>query len=210
MELLRDLPDKSVDWAIVDPPYGSPDTAGKPVIHFTKHRTELGTKRYSAACKYATEKHIEWDKRPDKKYFKELFRVSKFQIVWGGNYFHLPTSRNFIVWDKKVDPRMSFAQAEYAWVSKDGTASVYRQSPIDKNRFHPTQKPVALYIWLLDKFTKEGDFILDTHFGSGSLAVACGKTGREFIGSEIDTDYYTQAISRIERELDGELFYAKG
>jgi site-specific DNA-methyltransferase (adenine-specific) len=209
MALLGRLADKSVDWAVVDPPYGTPDTAKRKTSHFSKRRhKERSRSRLSSWClKYSSDRPLLWDEAPGREYFDELFRVSKEQIIWGGNYFHLPTSRNFVIWDKKFGDSITFAQADYAWVSRDGTASIYRKSPVDKNRFHPTQKPVNLYIWLLEKFTKIGDLILDTHFGSGSLAVACALTGRHFIGSEIDAEYHAKAVERVERETNGLLFY---
>ncbi|MCL2381338.1 MAG: site-specific DNA-methyltransferase [Treponema sp.] len=144
------------------------------------------------------DKIIAWDIAPDPEYFKELFRVSKHQIIWGGNYFDLPPSRNFIVWRKKGMPEnFSMAMAEYAWTNISGNAKVFEYRTQDPERFHPTQKPVALYKWLLFKYAKQGDKILDTHFGSGSIAVACNEMGFNLVASEIDNDYFNAACARI-------------
>jgi site-specific DNA-methyltransferase (adenine-specific) len=138
----------------------------------------------------------DWDVAPPPEYFEELFRVSKNQIIWGGNYFDLPPSRNFIVWDKQLY-LPSMAECEMAWCSINGNAKMFRYPPQDPARFHPTQKPVALYKWLLSRYAKEGMTILDTHMGSGSCAVACLDMGFKFIGSEIDEDYFNAMMERI-------------
>ena len=135
-------------------------------------------------------------------YFDELFRVSKNQIIWGGNYFPLPTNRCFLIWDKVQ--RIDMADCEYAWTSFSTSARIftYARSNIqgfrNPHRFHPTEKPIELYKWLLMNYAKQGDKILDTHVGSASSLIACYDMGFDYIGFEIDKDYYEMAQKRIE------------
>lgn len=146
---------------------------------------------------------ISWDIAPEREYFEQLFRVSRNQIIWGGNYFELPMTRCFVVWDKQFSENFSMAMAEYAWTSFDSVAKIFRHSPMgspSNPRFHPTQKPIALYEWLLNQYAKDGDTILDTHVGSGSSLIACHRTNHKYIGFEIDEVYYKKASERIERE----------
>jgi site-specific DNA-methyltransferase (adenine-specific) len=148
-------------------------------------------------------KIIAWDIAPGKEYFEELFRVSRNQIIWGGNYFELPPTRCFLIWRKlTISESFSMAMAEYAWTSFNQNAKVFECVPQDSTgtRFHPTQKPVRLYEWVLDKFAKPGDIILDTHAGSASSLVACHKTGHKYVGFEIDKQYYAKAKKRLEAE----------
>ena len=147
-------------------------------------------------------KIVEWDVAPGEDYFKELFRVSRNQIVWGANYFRMPPSRNFVIWDKiTISENFSMASCEYAWVSINGNAKIFRMSPGGQpDRFHPTQKPIQLYTWLLNRFAKEGDKILDTHVGSASSLIACYRKGLEYWGFEIDKEYFDKATERIEKE----------
>lgn len=149
-------------------------------------------------------KIITWDIAPDKDYFKELFRVSRNQIIWGGNYFELPPTRCFLVWRKlTISESFSMAMAEYAWTSFNDNAKVFEYAPQGRagdNRFHPTQKPVALYEWILNRYAKDGDKILDTHVGSASSLIACRNTNHKFVGFEIDKDYYSLAKERLDRE----------
>lgn len=146
-----------------------------------------------------------WDIAPTKEYFDELFRVSKNQIIWGGNYFDLPPTRCFIVWHKTNIPTEGFTMSpvEYAWSSFNKNAMLFEHysSGNKKNpRFHPTQKPVELYEWLLRKFAEPGFKILDTHCGSASSLVACQRMGFDFVGCEIDKTYYTLASERLEKD----------
>ena len=149
-------------------------------------------------------KIVAWDVAPEQSYFDELFRVSRYQIIWGGNYFDLPPSRNFIIWRKlTISENFSMAMAEYAWTNIIGNAKVFECAPQGKaneQRFHPTQKPVALYTWLLSKYAKPGMKILDTHVGSASSLIACHRAGLEYWGFEIDPVYYKAAKERLERE----------
>lgn len=148
-------------------------------------------------------KIIAWDIAPKQEYFDELFRVSRNQIIWGGNYFDLPPTRCFLIWRKlTISEDFSMAMAEYAWTSFNQNAKVFEYAPQDNTgkRFHPTQKPVALYEWILSRYAKEGDTILDTHVGSASSLIACHNTRHKFIGFEIDEEYYKKASERLKAE----------
>tara|TARA_R100000329_G_scaffold112709_1_gene92503 strand:- start:27 stop:638 length:612 start_codon:yes stop_codon:yes gene_type:complete len=180
MDYMRTLDDNAFDMAIVDPPYGIN-------IHSSGRLGHYGGKGKS------------WDNEtPSDDYFKEVFRVSRNAIVWGGNYFALPPTRGFIIWDKQQPADVSFASCEYAWTSFDRSAKTFYMRPqnADAIRIHPTQKPVKLYAWLLMNYANEGDRILDTHLGSGSSAIACYNLGFDFVGCEIDKDYYNAAFKR--------------
>ncbi len=207
MEGLKGLPDKFFDLAVVDPPYG----IGIGTMNFTKSGA-VRTHGHSAAKRRDYRAKGEWDVKPSKAYFDELRRVSVNQIIWGGNYFAdmLPPSKSFIVWDKRCSDimRNDFADCEYAWCSY-GVARMYRfvwNGMIQGNmrdkedRFHPTQKPVALYRWILQNYAEQGQTILDTHVGSASSLIACEQMGFKYMGFEIDKEYYTAAARRMEKE----------
>ena len=149
-----------------------------------------------------------WDNAPTEEYFNELFRVSKLQIIWGGNYFGLPPNRNFIIWKKlTISESFSMAMAEYAWTNKNGNSKIFEYAPQDKNRIHPTQKPVALYNWLLERYANPGDKILDTHIGSGSSRIACYDLGFDFYGTEFDKEYFGMMEERFRNHTaQGSLF----
>ena len=183
MEAMKQIPDKYFELAIVDPPYGqfNDDKRG--------HQGGGHAKKY---------KYGKWDIAPSKEYFEELFRVSKNQIIWGGNYFNLLPTRCFLIWRKFVPEDFSMAMCEYAWTSFNSNAKWIQLSPQDPERFHPTQKPVKLYSWILMNYAKQGDKILDTHVGSASSLIACYDTGFEYMGFEIDKDYFEMAQKRIE------------
>ena len=148
-------------------------------------------------------KIISWDVAPGQDYFDELFRVSRNQIIWGGNYFHLPPTRGFLIWRKtNVPEKFSMAMVEYAWMSFQVNAKAFDYSAVgQEGRFHPTQKPVALYKWILSNYAKPGDKILDTHVGSASSLIACYDMGFDYVGFEIDEDYYRQAKQRLDDEM---------
>jgi site-specific DNA-methyltransferase (adenine-specific) len=145
----------------------------------------------------------DWDNSiPTAEYFIELARVSKNQIIWGANYFELPATRGFIIWDKITPEDLSFSMCEYAWTSFDKSAKIFRK-PIqtgNANRIHPTQKPVALYRWLLHNYAKPGDRILDTHGGSRSLAIACHQMGFDHVSCELDKDYHESSVKRFKEQ----------
>ena len=147
-------------------------------------------------------KIIKWDTAPKQEYFDELFRVSRNQIIWGGNYFDLPPTRCFLIWRKtNVPENFSMAMCEYAWASFNDNAKMFEFSAVGQpGRFHPTQKPIELYEWLLRNYAHEGDRILDTHVGSASSLIACQRLGFDFVGFEIDETYYKLASERFERE----------
>ena len=145
-----------------------------------------------------------WDFAPPKEYFDELARISRNQIVWGGNYFDLPPTRCFLIWKKlTISESFSMAMCEYAWTSFNDNAKLFECAPqgtAKEQRFHPTQKPVALYSWILDRYAKPGYRILDTHVGSASSLVACHRAGLEYWGFEISPEYYEKAKERLDKE----------
>lgn len=184
MALMARYPDKYFDLAIVDPPYGIGDKF-------------KGGKNGSIQQNKIVDKG--WDVIPTEKYWKELFRVSKNQIVWGGNYFALPATRCFVVWDKCISDDFSMAMAELAWTSFDKNAKIVKLIVPKGGRIHETQKPIKLYKWLLDKYANISDKILDTHLGSGSIAIACHDYGFDLTACELDSDYYNAALKRLKQ-----------
>ena len=193
MDFMRGCSDNQFDLAIVDPPYGI-DVANMNIgAGKGKRCSKIENRKWSKS---------DWDSSvPSKDYFSELMRISERQIIWGGNYFELPISRHFAVWDKGEGMRgRSFAEGEYAWVSSGGTR-IHKLSPVDKHRIHPTQKPVKLYKWLLTKYAKEGDTILDTHGGSMSSVIACIDMQFDMVCLELDKDYFNDAVTRIETHV---------
>ena len=194
MELMARYEDNYFDLAIVDPPYGLGDRLVK-----GGDKGKMGTLRNLADNKVTT-----WDNEiPTPKYFTELQRVSKNQIIWGGNYFldYLGKTDGFIVWDK-MNGTNPMADAELAWQNVKGTTRMFRWHHFSGERttkIHPTQKPIKLYEWLLIKYAKEDYKILDTHLGSGSIAIACHNLGYDLTACELDKDYYNSEIKRIEQ-----------
>ena len=180
MQLMARYEDNHFDLAIVDPPYG------------------IGISKNPIRQQHQKK---QWDHSiPNKDYFKELFRVSKNQIIWGGNYFDLPPTQGFFIWDKKQPHDFSLAMCELAWSSIQKPAKMWSLSVLkEKGKIHPTQKPIELYEWLLINNAKEGDKILDTHLGSGSIALACHNLGFDLTACELDKDYYDAAIKRIDQ-----------
>ena len=207
IEGMKQFPDKYFDLAIVDPPYG----IGVGSMAYTNGVQIVGN---ALAKRRDYSGHKEWDsKPPTQEYFNELFRVSKQQVIWGGNYFtdKLPPTKSWLVWDKRRAEKYTndFADCELAWCSK-GVARVFRylyNGMIQENmknkedRFHPTQKPIALYEWIINHYAKEGDIILDTHVGSASSLIACHNTNHKFVGFELDPIYYKKAKERLDAEL---------
>ena len=186
MEVMAQYPDNYFDLAIVDPPYGIGMSGGN-----------VGYKGFNNF------KRKEWDcKIPSLEYFSELIRVSCNQIIWGGNYFPLPPSRCFLIWDKGAGFKgRTFAECEQAWTSFDANAKIFKRDPLCsgdyRGKIHPTQKPVKLYDWLLKNYAEPGQKILDTHLGSGSSAIAAHYYGVDFVGCELDEDYYKAAVARF-------------
>ena len=181
MEGMKQYPDKYFDLAVVDPPYGININSSGRLGHY-------GGKK-------------NWDQNtPDEEYFVELKRISKNQIIWGGNYFALPPTRCFLIWDKQQPEDVSFASCEYAWTSFNASAKTFYLRPqnADAIRIHPTQKPVALYDWIYAKYLQQGGKVLDTHLGSGSNRIAADKAGNiDFTGYELDKDYYEAQEKRF-------------
>ena len=191
VKALKRFNDKHFDLAVVDPPYGIGASKGTWGSSNKGKVTDYGKK--------------DWDNKiPDDEYFFELMRVSKNQIVWGGNYFGLRPSSCWLVWDKLNSA--DFADCELAWTSFETAVRKFtyrwngmlQQNMKDKEiRIHPTQKPVALYEWIFSKYAKEGDLILDTHLGSGSSRIAASKAGLQFVGFEVDAEYYDKQEKRF-------------
>lgn len=200
MEFMKGVPDKAYDLAIVDPPYGIGGDTG-----VQKNHGKWGYKKH---------RKTDWDRAiPDGIYFSELFRVSKNQIIWGGNYFteHLPPRMGWVSWDK-AQTDFSFSDFELAWTSFDCKCRKFElirgfdrpgihYSTQDHGRIHPTQKPAALYIWLLNNYASQGDKILDTHGGSMSLAIAAYDLGFDLDIIELDEEYFKVAKDRYEAHV---------
>lgn len=223
MEAMAEFPDKFFDLAIVDPPYG----INAPNMSMGTKRSVVGSDRgISTAQKLKgrlnagsgklkgrilNRSDIKWDNEiPTSDYFDELRRVSHHQIIWGGNYFPLPPTRGIIFWDK-LQPWDNFSQFELAWTSLDKPASKIAISTTGganlEKKIHPTQKPAKLYRWLLQKYAKPGNKILDTHLGSGSSRIAAYDMGFDFWGYELDADYYQAQEKRFkEHTMKGSLF----
>jgi site-specific DNA-methyltransferase (adenine-specific) len=199
MELLKSTPDKFYDLAIVDPPYG----IGGDSSHSNRALKGAGKLKNRALNTGNTK----WDIAPEQEYFNELKRVSKNQIIWGGNYFDMPKSRGVICWDK-CQPWPNFSAWEMAWTSFDCVARIFRFDNRTSDKIHPTQKPISLYEWLLATYAKEGQTILDTHLGSGSHAIACNNLGFELTACELDKDYYEASIKRITQATAQERLFA--
>lgn len=200
MEYMKSIPDKFFELAIVDPPYG------------LDKKSTHGEGKLKG--KFLNRGDIQrWDIRPTKEYFDELFRVSQNQIIWGGNYFSLPPTRCFVCWDKKIVWE-NFSQCELAWTSFNRPAKHIsisnRGGKADKSKFHPTQKPVDLYAYLLRTFANSGDKILDTHLGSGSSRIAAFKMGFDFYATEIDKEYFNAQERRFLEECRGEIKTSQG
>lgn len=232
MEGMKEFPDKFFDLAVVDPPYGGGSqtvnvereredcTAERQTLSGEDgHALEGGltatisaartggkwAARYQIGGDFGGDKDIRhWDIAPNEEYFNELARVSKNQIIWGGNYFDLPPTRCFLIWRKlTISENFSMAMCEYAWTSFNDNAKLFEYPPQGgkEQRFHPTQKPVALYTWVLNRYAKEGYKILDTHAGSASSLIACYDKGLDFVGFELDKFYYEKAQERLERHM---------
>jgi len=218
MEYMRTLPDKAFQLAIADPPYGinAPKTgmgSGYSDGHYTP------TKRLNGGAgklknRVLNQSNCEWDsKPPTKEFFDELFRVCENVIIWGGNYFDLPPTRCVIAWDK-VQPWENFSQIELAWTSFDKPAKLYRQINGGANgerKIHPTQKPVELYAYCLQIFAKpNGGGIFDPMMGSQSSRIAAYKMGFDFVGCELDKEYFDKGCERFARECMGEVKTKEG
>lgn len=209
LHAMREMPDNAFDLAVVDPPYGGAnytemyrDKRGRFGGIFARYDIKANRTGGTWATKYR-KKILHWDVAPDEEYFKQLFRVSKNQIIFGGNYFYLPPTRCFIVWRKSNIPLEGFSMApvELAWTSFNTNSKLVEMvsngKPGQDARFHPTQKPVDLYRWIFHHYSKPGDRILDTHLGSGSSRIAAYDVGLDFVGFEIDKEYFDKQEERF-------------
>lgn len=179
MEFMKSLPDKYFDLCLTDPPYG------------------IGIANNSFRQKHEKK---EWDNKPaTKEQINNLIRVSNNQVIWGGNYFDLPPTRCFLIWDKVQPEDFSSAMVEMAWASFESPAKSFKRHVVSYEKFHPTTKPVELMVWCIDKYSKMGDTIFDPFMGSGTTGVACAQLGRNFVGCEIDKDYFKIAEKRIKQ-----------
>lgn len=199
MEVMRRYPDKYFDLAVVDPPYGGGCSQSAHVERISADglKAEIQAARTGGTWASKYQSNIKnWDIAPPKEYFEELARVSKNQIIWGGNYFPLPPTRCFIVWDKKQPEDFTMAMAEYAWTSFNENSKIFRcvANAQPGFRFHPTQKPVALYSWIFKRYAKAGFKILDTHLGSGSSRIAAYDAGLDFVGCEVCKQYFDESV----------------
>jgi len=189
LDAMREFPDKFFELAIVDPPYG---------INWMKQ-----VEKPNKGKNWKKWESKKWDEKiPNKEYFRELFRVSENQIIWGGNYFDLPPTPCLVIWDKMQE--FSGATFETAWTSFSSPSKAFRMSRVEAyvrtDKIHPTQKPIELYTWLLQNYAHRGDKILDTHVGSASSLIACHRMGFEYWEFELDESYYKAASERLAKE----------
>lgn len=199
MDILRSLPDKCIDLVLTDPPYGGSvcRTGGRTLRYESGERLRCVRTGGTWAEKYK-KKISDWDVAPSDEVFAEIFRVSKHQIIWGGNYFNLPPTRCFNVWRKlTIGEQFTMAMCEYAWCSFNSNAKFFEFAPQDPTRFHPTQKPVALIARQIEEYTEPGALILDPFSGSGTTAVACHNLSRRFICIEKEPAYHAASVARL-------------
>lgn len=196
LDFMRQLPDKCIDLVLTDPPYGIGMDGGN-----------VGYKGFNSFDKK------EWDSNiPDTEIFDEIFRVSKHQIIWGGNYFYLEPSRCWLLWDKGAGFKdRTYAEAEIAWTSFDRNIRIFQYDPLArgdyKGKYHPTQKPLQLFKWCIQKSELEKPTIMDCFSGSGTTALACHDLGLDFICVEKDADYHAASVKRLEEhKRQGKLF----
>jgi site-specific DNA-methyltransferase (adenine-specific) len=200
LELMREIPTGYFNIGLVDPPYG----ISAPTMAATKFQRKKGAKSLNdGGRKSKNQSDIDWDSAiPDQEYFDELFRITKNQIIWGGNYFPFPPTRCYVCWDK-VQPWENFSQIELAWTSFDTPSQLFRFDNRTGGKIHPTQKPVELYSYLIRKYCKEGDKIFDSHLGSGTIAHAVDTANKldhmklDFTGIEIGENNFRKAVDHF-------------
>ena len=195
MDGMKMYPEKYFDLACVDPPYG---------IGIANMNMGIGKTKKASKAKNRKWKPKDWDKNtPTEAYFVEVRMVCIDLIIWGGNYFNLHPCKHYIIWDKEIPNGLSFADCEFAWTSFNNAPRMFRHSAYldKKGKFHPTQKPVALYDWIFKNYAKPRQKILDTHLGSGSSRIAAEKSGLHFVGFEIDEEYFNASIERFENHV---------
>ena len=204
VEYMRTLADNYFHLAIADPPYSHDGDVATVVKGGRFHKGRFD--RYRTVNGKAIDID-EWDKTPSDEFFEQLFRVSKNQIIWGANYYDgMPATRCFVVWKKQIPENFSMAMCEYAWTSFQGNAKIFEYSQLSKandKRFHPTQKPVELYGWLLRNFANNGDLIFDPMMGSQSSRIAAYTMGFDYVGCEIEPLYFEKGNERFEKICKG-------
>ena len=221
VEYMRSLPDKTFDLAIADPPYGdaavNEGVSPPPILRkqqkynrfggrFDAYKKKVNHSNFVMRTGTYSYKSIGWDEAPQPEFFDELLRVSKVAIIWGGNYFRLPPTRCFLVWKKHIPETFSMAMCEYAWTSMNGNAKLFEAPSLRSataGRFHPTEKPVALYEWCLRLYGKPGYKVFDPMMGSQSSRVAAWKMGYDYVGCELDKEYYDKGCEWFDRECRG-------
>lgn len=203
VEFMRTLPDDYFDLCIADPPYSHANSEA-----FIKggrfHKGRFNRYRQVDGNPIDID---EWDKTPTKEFFEQMFRVSKNQIIWGANYYDcMPATRCFIVWKKQIPENFSMAMCEYAWTSFQGNAKIVEFSQLSKKddkRFHPTQKPIELYGWILKNYANQGDKIFDPMMGSQSSRIAAHKLGYDYWGCEVEKLYFDKGNERFDEICNG-------
>lgn len=210
VEYMQKIQDDYFDLALADPPYSH----GNSEAFIKGGRFHKGRfNRYRKVDGNSIDID-EWDKTPDDEFFKQLFRVSKNQIIWGANYFDgMPATRCFVVWKKQIPENFSMAMCEYAWTSFQGNAKIFEYSQLSQKgdtRFHPTQKPIQLYQWLLKNYAKEGDKIFDPMMGSQSSRIAAYHMGYDYWGCEIEPLYFNKGNERFNAMCKGEIKLSSG
>lgn len=200
LETMKRMPDKSVDLVLTDPPYG---------INLAKMNMGIGNSPKASKKENRKWESKDWDNQtPSQEIFDEIFRISKNQIIWGGNYFNLPPFKYYILWDKEIPKGLSFADCELAWTSYDKAPKMFRYSAYrnKSEKVHPTQKPPELFRYCLEiSKVEKGAIIYDPFMGSGTTAIACKSLGLDYIGSELDKDYYKIIQKRLQT-VQGSLF----
>lgn len=210
VSFMKQLPDNYFDLCVADPPYGHGGSEA-----FIKggrfHKGRFNRYRQVDGNPIDID---EWDKTPSDEFFEQLFRVSKNQIIWGANYFDgMPATRCFIIWEKQIPEQFSMAMCEYAWTSFLGNAKIVKfsqLSKVDDKRFHPTQKPVDLYAWILRNYAKDGDLIFDPMMGSQSSRIAAYKLCFDYVGCEIEPLYFNKGNERFDKICNGVLVQPDG
>ena len=236
IEYMHKLPDNHFDIAVCDPPFGSANDdalIGGGAKRFHKggvferyHKVEQAQRRTEGTLLLTDSKEEHgrrdtkyqwggdnseaptWDVAPPQEFFDELFRVSRNQIIWGGNYFSLPPTRCFLVWKKHIPEKFSMAMCEYAWTSFKGNAKVFEYPSLrneHSGKFHPTEKPQELYGWIYRNYIKDGQTIFDPMMGSQASRIAAYKMGIDYVGCEIDKYYFDKGCEFFNRECKGEI-----
>jgi len=211
VEFMKQLPDNYYDLCVADPPYSHEGNVATIIKGGRFHKGRFNRYRQVDGNPIDID---EWDKTPSDEFFEQLFRVSKNQIIWGANYFDgMPATRCFLIWKKQIPENFSMAMCEYAWTSFQGNAKLFEYSQLSKlddKRFHPTQKPIELYAWILKNFAKDGELIFDPMMGSKSSRIAAYKMGFDYVGCEVEKLYFDKGNERFEKICNGMLKQSDG